>query len=686
MEQAKQNGMEAMFLSKIILVLGERPQNKMTIAELWTLMPEHVKPHINGLLGLQAWLAQYCSIFSTSEGCVSLKLAPPAPIPEAKVTQVAQPAMGFSGNQPACNANVYSAGDAREALAVHPEDVSQLSESVQTEDDLATRSALHLRGLPFEANVADIRAFLGPFAAHLASESAIVTLRNRSGRPSGLARVQLDSEDSVGKACAILHRRTMSVPDKKDGSNTRSRYIEVFPATEMRFKATSFKPNTAEETKPSGNTPLADAAGDVLPETIVQECCAYMEREGKTRALLSTLGGELSPSCRAFMKKNSRGLKHILLQHSNAFSLSGRKGQETVHYAPASVQQSQMLEDSAVIDLHLHSILQSPKPSQPEAKPPMMDQSYLMQSPKLNQTPKLMQSAPPMQSPNLLQSPQVMVDSLKGGFMDTPSNWGTPPPPPPAVGQDVKDKLLSMGAVEACPPVSYSFLNFPNFDANPGSEVLKGFMSLGCVMPPPDLTSTTSMRHGGGASLWLSGLPANTTEQDVFALLSANNVVEYVAETSSAVHLVTESGEKLSQMAIIEMLDHAGADIARQVLDGIFMESRKLKAVVRDDRSKFSDNAIDLKKHAEAKTPIASPQPESDFLRAMLSPVPWSKMQHLPQMQQMPHWLPPCNKDSTGGTFSWGDSDSVLAAPWGMLASSVNSHHSSNAESSAQSK
>ncbi|CAK0812472.1 unnamed protein product, partial [Prorocentrum cordatum] len=53
---------------------------------------------------------------------------------------------------------------------------------------------VQLRGLPFRATIADIKAFLGEHAANLAStEPSIRLLLNRDGKPSGFARLQFTS-------------------------------------------------------------------------------------------------------------------------------------------------------------------------------------------------------------------------------------------------------------------------------------------------------------------------------------------------------------------------------------------------------------------------------------------------------------------------------------------------------------
>ena len=72
-------------------------------------------------------------------------------------------------------------------------------------------STVQLRGLPFRATIAGVKAFLGEHAKHLNTvEPAIELVLNPDGRPSGFARVHFTTPQAAQACCEALHRQPIS--------------------------------------------------------------------------------------------------------------------------------------------------------------------------------------------------------------------------------------------------------------------------------------------------------------------------------------------------------------------------------------------------------------------------------------------------------------------------------------------
>ncbi|KAK0425493.1 hypothetical protein QR680_009234 [Steinernema hermaphroditum] len=82
------------------------------------------------------------------------------------------------------------------------------------------RDCVRLRGLPYEAQVANIVDFLGPSARHIVYQGVHMVF-NKQGHPNGEAFIQMDSEASAASAAFSFHNKYMEMGKKK-------RYIEVF--------------------------------------------------------------------------------------------------------------------------------------------------------------------------------------------------------------------------------------------------------------------------------------------------------------------------------------------------------------------------------------------------------------------------------------------------------------------------
>lgn len=615
-------------MSQLIALLGKR--ESISIQELLGLVPEDLPQQLRTPEGLRVWLKSY-SLFEVSDDLVSLRLccAPHSPqspaSPEATSTRNTS-AEGGSSTQ-----------------ASTPEHGSASSDA---EDDSA---AVHMRGLPFEAGVADIQEFLGSFCSHLRGPKPIVIILNRSGRPSGLARVQFDSPDMARKACAALHRRVMEVEGARVGA--RSRYIEVFHASEMSLKANNrlqeAAPNSMAEIGPvsSGEAGAADTEDQAAAEAIIDECRAFMRRSDSDQALLSILGAELSQESRGHMKRHKLGLKQLLAQRPQEFSITGPKGQEGILWHGASAGMDPGVQGrvsrgweapnveaggSTVTTIELHQLLRSPvRPARGEDWMLAVPQGSAGQGATTAALPASGGAVRPISS------------------FPTPSDWGTPPlqqlGAEPVHQQ--RPGQLQPGQLQAAPEPFVPGVWHRDFPVAPNHA-----MPIGSAVP---LWETLAHSHhsdggsgGGSASLWLYDVPCAASPQDVLALCSALNVAECVEDCSCPVHMVTASGNKLSQIAIIEMRGRDEAELARSVLDGQWMEGCKVSASLRAELT--GDSKRDSWTRTSQAARCASPDPGSQgrapsSLRALLSPAVYPKV----------HQLPPQHCGADGTDESW---------------------------------
>ena len=134
------------------------------------------------------------------------------------------------------------------------------------QDDGMSPSTVQLRGLPFRATVAEIKAFLGDHAQHLrTSEPAIRLLLNRDNRPSGFARIQFVTPEAARLCREQLHKQQMG-----------DRYVEVLACSERAGKvrhrraagdATLADGSAGQSADMSGSLPEAQER-----ERVLQEC------------------------------------------------------------------------------------------------------------------------------------------------------------------------------------------------------------------------------------------------------------------------------------------------------------------------------------------------------------------------------------------------------------------------------
>jgi len=78
-----------------------------------------------------------------------------------------------------------------------------------------------LRGLPWGVTPADIKTFLAPLSV---PEGGVHLMNAANGRPSGIAYVELESEEGQAEAVA------------KDKQSIGGRYIDVFPCSQTELQ------------------------------------------------------------------------------------------------------------------------------------------------------------------------------------------------------------------------------------------------------------------------------------------------------------------------------------------------------------------------------------------------------------------------------------------------------------------
>eukprot|EP00747_Dinoflagellata_sp_TGD_P187964 gnl/TRDRNA2_/TRDRNA2_46198_c0_seq1.p1 gnl/TRDRNA2_/TRDRNA2_46198_c0~~gnl/TRDRNA2_/TRDRNA2_46198_c0_seq1.p1 ORF type:complete len:920 (-),score=160.57 gnl/TRDRNA2_/TRDRNA2_46198_c0_seq1:84-2468(-) len=315
------------------------------------------------------------------------------------------------------------------------------------DDPEGERSALQLRGLPYRATVEDVRTFLGEHAANLdcwrggnneatVGESVRLVF-NRDGRPSGFARVQLNSPEAARRCRDQLHLQQMD-----------DRYVEVFLYSELPLAK-------GQRLQPAGNTSADGAAGEksghpagggsgdagggppsVTREQVARECRACMTEPGKQKMLLSALGTALSPGARAYLRHlDQGGLKHFLHQYPDEFSVDGGKGAESVTFSPQSGKQRSSLDgEHLCLDLAL-------KESKGTA-PPTGTATGRATSPGTPQKARMMQQQMGKGTGNSTTSSSSLSSRSAGrqgtphagNLLMTPSDWGTPAALPPGAG------------------------------------------------------------------------------------------------------------------------------------------------------------------------------------------------------------------------------------------------------------
>jgi len=311
---------EPVLLSQLVQLLSQRPNHMLLLSDLGALLPGPFRTGVKERGGLRSWLHKYQELFKVSgqpgKECVTLLLGSGMELNAGNsLAQKSQPTTR--------SANEYK------------EEHEQSSQRENVDDN---ESDIQLRGLPYRASVADVRAFLGHHVQFLRDDRSVRLVLNRDGRASGFAHVQFASPAYAKAARDDLHMRVMDTA-RSQADGGAERYVEVFLFSERPNKLRFRKNTTGDEW--SSSTPAPQELGctewtaGIAQDRVIAECRDHMASPGKGQVLLSMLGVALSPSSRLFLKKNDQGLKHFLSQYPHEFRVEGAKGREYIIYIPA---------------------------------------------------------------------------------------------------------------------------------------------------------------------------------------------------------------------------------------------------------------------------------------------------------------------------------------------------------------
>jgi len=434
---------ESEILSRLVISLGQRPGRCMPLSKIREQLPPSLRRMAEDVDCVSKWAQRFPGLLEVSgppgEEQIALLLGRPprsnesdSPVPGAAANGAAaglasSPDKG-GGPPPAAAAPAPPPPPALpDAAVTEPTGTAALEAmsrggggvGARGEDDPMNPATVQLRGLPFRATVAEIRAFLGDHAAYLdhagylaAGEPAIRLLLNRDGRPSGFARVQFTSPEAAMACRASLHRQQMG-----------DRYVEVLLCSERaggkarhRRIGTTGEGGAPAEVSGTGageGTAVCGADGTgadaVERERVLRECREHMVMPGRQQLLLSMLGIALSPPARNYLRRSTIGLKHFLARYPNEFRVEGPKGCERVVWCPAGVlaplpSASGESFEAALAAQEWSNAVAAAAAAAGEAMPQPG-------------TPRLMQSPTPH-------------EALPGSAhcLETPSDWGTPMP------------------------------------------------------------------------------------------------------------------------------------------------------------------------------------------------------------------------------------------------------------------
>lgn len=411
-------------LSQLVQLLGQRKGHSLLLSDLGALLPGNLRHGVKEKGGLRSWLQKYPELFQVSgqpgKESVTLLLG-----------------TGGDGSGASAAAATIPPGAMAETAA---HDAAKCGNDADLElrkqqEDEENEAAVQLRGLPYRATVADIKAFLGRHAQTLKDEGSVQLVLNRDGRPSGFARVQFDSPATARLVRDDLHMKKMEAPGAKEAgpavaatpgaigaqaqNQGQERYVEIFLFSERPNKLRFKKIPVAD-----GSTAKEDEefeAMGVTKDQVAMECREHMASPGKGQLLLSMLGVALSQGARLYLKKTDQGLKHFLAQYPQEFSVDGAKGRECVSYLPALAtggQDNSDLPTSFPGDAQKKSIRQSNEGTGGPANGSISDLHRGL-------PPRWEEPALVPQSPKNIEVPSHLLgDTPK--LISTPSDWGTP--------------------------------------------------------------------------------------------------------------------------------------------------------------------------------------------------------------------------------------------------------------------
>lgn len=675
---------ESEILAHLVSSLGVQPDRCMTISLIREQVPPALRHYAPDNEGIVAWVRNFPGLLEVSgepgEEIVTLMLGgrpatgtgagTGASTAAGMAVSTSQNVSGASGGQTSSASNGSETVAAANALALDPS-TSQVQGSAvisaNGDDDGMNPCTVQLRGLPFRATVADIRAFLGSHAQHLVNgEPPIRLLLNRDGRPSGFARVQFVSPEAAKAAREELHKHPMN-----------DRYIEVLACSERAGKARHRRTATAEggidPAESGGAGEFVDGASEAIErERVLQECRDHMCTPGRNHLLLSMLGIALSPPARAYLRRQNLGLKHFLARFPNEFRVEGPKGCEKVIWTPSHMLHAGMPFDAtggasnpmaamamaaaaaagAMIapdfGQRADAVLQqswtqpaseAPQPSTPRGMTSPQPQrstmaSHGMATPSDWGTPGMSMQQQPSQAPTTNQGNTSAAQGTSAGQMDLGANWYWAPPwanqqwpswaQDPAAGADAAkgadkaNRLASNPAKRGAQapaarshahlhPQSHPFAHRPPETSKSGSGTTE--IAGNSSEQPAEVED--GQKNTSIPSLRLRGLPFSMTVQDVFAFFAQYDVADRIVDGNNAAQLLPKANGRPSGQAVVQMRSRYDAEVAQQALHHQWIGGRYIEVFVYGDET--PEQAEDLNKqlgYPAGQTPVQFQLPE----------------------------------------------------------------------------
>jgi len=616
---------ESEILARLVQLLGQLPTHSMALADMRDRLPPALHSLAEDTDSICRWLRGFTGLLEvTGEPGAEVVILTVGKLPRPGSSDTPAPvAAGKAGG----GHDTGSAGVPLEiASAVKSYDATDnhlfstnadcpTASSAADEEGLGP-STVQLRGLPFRATVADIKAFLGGHAANLAvTDPAVRLLLNRDGRPSGFARVQFASADAARACRESLHRQQMG-----------DRYVEVLTCSDRAGRSRNRRMVDTDEmtTDPGSANPNCGSncgnSESMERERVLQECRDHMRLPGRDQILLSMLGIALSTPARAYLRRANLGLKHFLARFPGEFRIEGPKGCERVLWAgagPGPLGNTDTMAQVAMMnEAHVLSQQRAGVPKEPSTPKvvvsPMSHKVGLPHSAQCVATPSdwgtpghMPQTTPDGITQTVAVAAVAAASTMEmgafpaGGGPWPPYGWPTAWPAegtwptwpgiPPAVSVDQSGAQASSAKKRSGRPDAPTSRSHAHLhpQSHPFAHKVPGSAS-------GTANSTASTNSGAGtsssegeqrttthvAALRLRGLPFSMTVQDVLAFFAQHDVADRIVDGPQAAQLLPKANGRPSGQAVVQMRSRYDAEVAQSALCNQWISGRYIEVFV----------------------------------------------------------------------------------------------------------